>query len=93
MDQNIASLVVSGKESTCNTGDATDMGLIPGSPGERNVTHSSALAWEIPWTEEPGGLQSMGMQNRHSLVTEPHQQHGSKYVEIRVCCLIRDLTL
>ena len=24
------------------------------------MTHSSALAWEIPWTEEPGGLQSMG---------------------------------
>ena len=26
------------------------------------VTHSSILAWEIPWTEEPGGLQSMGLQ-------------------------------
>ena len=26
------------------------------------VTHSSALAWRIPWTEEPGGLQSMGSQ-------------------------------
>ena len=26
------------------------------------ATHSSVLAWEIPWTEEPGGLQSMGMQ-------------------------------
>ena len=26
------------------------------------VTHSSRLAWEIPWTEEPGGLQSMGLQ-------------------------------
>ena len=24
------------------------------------VTHSSTLAWKIPWTEEPGGLQSMG---------------------------------
>ena len=24
------------------------------------ATHSSVLAWEIPWTEEPGGLQSMG---------------------------------
>ena len=27
------------------------------------VTRSSILAWEIPWTEEPGGLQSMGSQN------------------------------
>ena len=26
------------------------------------VTHSSTLAWEIPWTEEPGGIQSMGSQ-------------------------------
>ena len=25
-------------------------------------THSSILAWEIPWTEEPGGLQSLGLQ-------------------------------
>ena len=27
------------------------------------VTCSSILAWEIPWTEKPGGLQSMGLQN------------------------------
>ena len=26
------------------------------------ATHSSNLAWKIPWTEEPGGLQSMGLQ-------------------------------
>ena len=29
---------------------------------EQMGTHSSILAWEIPWTEEPGGLQSMGSQ-------------------------------
>ena len=29
---------------------------------ERMATHSSVLAWKIPWTEEPGGLQSMGLQ-------------------------------
>ena len=29
---------------------------------EEMATHSSTLAWEIPWTEEPGGLQSMWMQ-------------------------------
>ena len=29
---------------------------------EEMKTHSSILAWEIPWTEEPGGLQSMGSQ-------------------------------
>ena len=31
------------------------------------TTHFSILAWEIPWTEEPGGLQSMGLQRvRHA---------------------------
>jgi len=31
------------------------------------VTHSSILAWRLPWTEEPGGLQSMGSQRvRHN---------------------------
>ena len=38
---------------------------------EEMATHSSILAWEIPWTEEPGRLQSMGFQRvRHSWVTE-----------------------
>ena len=31
-------------------------------PEEEMATHSSILAWEIPWTEEPGGIQSMGLQ-------------------------------
>ena len=42
-----------------------DASLIPGSRrfrGEGNGNHSSILAWEIPWTEEPGGLESMGSQ-------------------------------
>ena len=35
------------------------------------TTHSCVLAWEIPWTEEPGGLQSMGSQRvRHDLATK-----------------------
>ena len=49
-----------GKESACNTGDP---GLIPGSgdPLEKGMaTHSSILAWRIPWTEELGRLQSTG---------------------------------
>ena len=38
------------------------------------ATHSSILAWEIPWTEEPGGLESMGSQRvRHDLVTKQQQ--------------------
>ena len=31
------------------------------------ATHSSILAWEIAWTEEPGGLQSMGLQSQTGL--------------------------
>ena len=30
--------------------------------GKETVTHSNNFAWEIPWTEEPGGLQSVGSQ-------------------------------
>ena len=42
---------------------------------EEMVTHSSILAWEIPWTEEPGGLQSIRLQTvGHELVTKPQQQ-------------------
>ena len=37
-------------------------------------TNSRILAWEIPWTEEPGGLQSMGSQRvRHDLATKQQQ--------------------
>ena len=45
------------------------------------ATHSSILAWKIPWTEEPGGLQSMGLQKvRHILVTK-HQQQSQELQE------------
>ena len=38
------------------------------------ATHSNILAWEIPWTEEPGGLQSMGWQRvGHNLTTKQQQ--------------------
>ena len=33
------------------------------------ATHSSVLAWETPWTEEPGGLQSMGSQKSQTQLT------------------------
>ena len=62
---------LSRKESTCNAGDTRDVSLIPGlgslqvqslgleDPLEKEMaTHSSILAWKIPWTEEPGGLRS-----------------------------------
>ena len=40
------------------------------------TTHSSILAWNIPWTEESGGLQSVGSQRvGHDLVTKQQQQY------------------
>ena len=54
------------KNPPANAGDMRDAGSIPGlgtSPGGGHATHSSILAWRIPWTEEPRGLQSMGVQN------------------------------
>ena len=61
-----------GKNLPANAGEA---GLITGVgrslEQEELATHSSILAWEIPWTEEPGGLQSMGLQRvEHDLVIE-----------------------
>ena len=58
------------KNSSANAGDTGDMGLSQGcweDPlGEGTATHSSLLAWRSPWREEPGGLQSIGLQRvRH----------------------------
>ena len=48
-----------GKNPPANAGDIRDTGLIPGSGRsleEGMATHSSILAWRIPWIEEPGQL-------------------------------------
>ena len=54
--------------SSANAGDAKDVSLIfPGSetsPGEEMAAHSSIPVWQIPWTEKPSKLQSMGSQNQ-----------------------------
>ena len=47
-----------GKESACNAGDLGWEDTLE----KGTATHSSILAWRIPWTEEPGGLQPMGLQ-------------------------------
>ena len=45
-------------------------------PLEKGIaTHSNILAWTIPWTEEPGGLQSMGSQKQ--LTTEQQREFAS----------------
>ena len=59
----------SGKEPTCQCGKGMKLGFDPWFgriPKESMASHSSILAWRIPWTEEPGGLQSIGSQRvRH----------------------------
>ena len=52
------------KSSLANAGDARKMDLIPGSEDpleEELTTHSSILAWNSSWTEEPGRLQSISL--------------------------------
>ena len=61
-----------GKESSCNAGG---LGLITGQEDaleKGRGTHSSILVWRVPWTEEPGRLQSMGLKRvGHDWVTNP----------------------
>ena len=69
------------KEFACNAGD---VGLIPrsGRPLEREMaTRSRTLAWRIPWTEEPGRLQSMGWQRvGHNCATGFHF-----FMDVKTC--------
>ena len=54
------------KNLSANEGDGRGRGSVPGLgrfPGEGMARHSSLLAWGISWTEEPGGLQSIGLQS------------------------------
>ena len=65
-------LVTEGKgvESGCSAGD---LGSICGQEDpleEGMVTHSNILVWRIPWTEEPGGLQSKGLQRVGLSITQ-----------------------
>ena len=63
------------KNLPANAEDARNADLIPGQedPLEKEMaTHSSIHAWKIPWTEEPGGLLSMGLQSQTWLSTHAH---------------------
>ena len=65
-----ASWWLRGKESTSN---ARDLGLITGSgnPLEKEMaTHCSILVWRVPWTEDPGMLQSMGRQKSQTWLSD-----------------------
>ena len=62
--------------------------------GEGMGTNSNILAWRIPWTEEPGGLQSMGSQRvGHDFACMHSAQDGvwDKSVLVRLACECSDL--
>ena len=70
-----------GKESACNAGG---LGLILGS-GRSPGGYSSILAWRIPWTEEPGRLQSMGSQRvRHNWGTKQRATTANTVTESKI---------
>ena len=48
------------KNPPVDAGATRDAGSIPGSGRSPGIGNGSILAWKIPWTEEPGGLQTMG---------------------------------
>ena len=63
-------MVLAVKNSPANAGDLREVGSILGQedPLEKGMaTHPSILAWRIPWTEEPGGPQSIGLQSQTRL--------------------------
>ena len=69
---------LSGKDPPANAGDTSP---IPGpeDPLEKEMaTHSSIRAWEIPWTEDPGGLQSMGSQKSQTRLNNSNLDEWNK---------------
>ena len=75
------------KNPCANAGDARDVSSLG---REEVATHCSILDWKIPWTEEAGGLQSMGSQRiRHDSAAK---QQRKKMYNIRLCvCLFSSL--
>ena len=58
---------------------------------EEMATHSGILAWEIPWTEEPGGLQSMGSKESDTTVTNTHTHARRAKVYLSLALLVGEL--
>ena len=82
------------KKSGCN---AEDLGLVPGlgrSPRAGMATHSSTLAWRIPWAEEPGRLQSFRLQRvGHDWATNTRLFYNQIQLTYSSLCLRVNLNL
>ena len=66
----VSQVVLVVKNPPVNAGDIRDAGSVPGSGRSPGGGHGDPLqysCWRIPWTEEPGGLQSIGLQNQTRL--------------------------
>ena len=77
-----------GKESLCSVGDTGDSVQSLGLEDplqEEMATHSNILTWRIPWTEEPGRVQSMGLQSRTWM--SMHKCIGTTKNSIETCIL------
>ena len=58
------------KNPPVDAGATRDAGSIPGSGRSPGIGNGSILAWKIPWTEEPGGLQTMGSEKSWTQVSD-----------------------
>ena len=77
----------------CNAGDRRDVGSIPGlgrSPGGGHGNRSSILVWEIPWTEEPGGLQSTGVAESRTQLSTWHTPKTPSWCQRMACHFTSD---
>ena len=63
---------LNGKESPADAGDIGSIPELGRSPKKEMATHSSSLAWEIPWTQEPDGL--------HTDIGLQRVEHGWNYI-------------
>ena len=57
--------------------------------GKGIATHSSILAWRIPWTEDPGGLQSMGSKRVRYTERLTQQQSFMPQLQLLICCFVQ----
>ena len=72
------------KESACNAGDWDSISGLGRPPEKEMATHSSILAWKIPWTEEPGGIQSIESQ------TIGHDRVTNTFIHTRLPLYLRE---